>query len=97
MSTKTMRKINHTRGLARIVLGVAAILAVPFIAMQFTEEVQWTVSDFLSMGLLLFAFGCVYEFAIRGITDGRNRMLATFGLIGVLLIIWIELAVGILD
>ncbi|MDB5696794.1 MAG: hypothetical protein JWN21_2337, partial [Sphingomonas bacterium] len=33
--------------------GVATLLLIPAIAMQFTAEVNWTASDFVVMGVLL--------------------------------------------
>ena len=33
--------------------GAAALLLLPLVAMQFTEEVQWTWHDFVIMGVML--------------------------------------------
>jgi len=75
---------------AGIALG---ILLIPLIAMQFTEEVQWTFSDFLIMGILLFVTGVLVEFSLM--KGGKYKLLVT-GLI-VLAFLWLyaELAVGI--
>ena len=41
------------------------LLLIPFVAMQFTNEVAWTASDFLVMGMLLLSVG----FLILAIDD----------------------------
>lgn len=44
---------------------IAIILLTPLIAMQFTDEVNWTVSDFVFAGLILVGAGVAYELAAR--------------------------------
>lgn len=72
-----------------------AILAVPLIAMNFSKEVNWSLFDFLVMGVLLFGAGLVLEFMLRKIKVTRYRILLGALLFVVLLLIWTELAVGI--
>ena len=36
-----------------ILITIVFLLLIPFIAMQFTNEVDWTVSDFIVIGILL--------------------------------------------
>lgn len=78
-----------------ILTAVAFLLVIPLIAMQFTNEVQWTLLDFVVAGILLLGTGLVIEFVLRRV---RNRKYK-FGLIGIILfllfLIWAELAVGI--
>ena len=78
-----------------ILLGVAALLSIPFIAMQFTEEVSWQAGDFLVMGVLLTValFGC--DFALRKVKNARYRFLIYFAVLLLFLLVWAELAVGI--
>lgn len=42
---------------------IAAVLAVPFTAMQFSGEVNWTAFDFILVAVLLGAIGAAYELA----------------------------------
>jgi hypothetical protein len=44
----------------------ALILLLPLIAMQFTDEVVWDVTDFAVFGALLVGVGVTFEFAARG-------------------------------
>ena len=84
-----------SKQLLRIVLATAALLMIPLVAMQFTGEVNWTASDFVIMGVLLFGTGLLLQFAANRIRSGKSRLLA-LGLIGfAFLFIWAELAVGI--
>ena len=79
----------------RIVLITAAILLVPLVAMQFTREVDWTLSDFVIMGVLLMSTGLLFDLAARKIRSRRNRLI-TIGVIAFgFLFVWAELAVGI--
>lgn len=49
----------------RVVLGTAAILAVPLVAMQFTDQVDWSAADFVLAGLLLAVIGVAIETAVK--------------------------------
>jgi peptidoglycan/LPS O-acetylase OafA/YrhL len=81
--------------LLRIVLATAAILLIPFVAMQFTGEVNWTASDFVIMAVLLLATGLLLQLAANRIRSSKSRLLA-IGAIGLaFLFVWAELAVGI--
>ena len=73
-----------------------ALLILPAIAMRFTDEVNWTGSDFLFAAVLLFALGLGTEIAVRigrG-TPQRFGMLAATA--GGFLTVWITGAVGII-
>lgn len=76
--------------------GAAALLAVPLVAMQFTREVDWDGSDFLVMGGLLAATCGAVEVGLRRSRDLRYR--AAVGLAGLagLLLVWANLAVGVI-
>ena len=71
------------------------LLLVPLVAMQFTTEVNWSVFDFLVMGLLLFWLGSSIEYVRRHVRVTENRMAVIFFLFLLFLLIWAELAVGI--
>ena len=79
-----------------IALITALLLLIPYIAMQFTNEVTWTLFDFIIAGALLFSTGMLCELAIRKIIKPKNRIAACAIILLVLLLFWIELAVGII-
>lgn len=81
--------------LSIILLVAGALLLLPLIAMQFTSEVIWTASDFIIAGILLFGTGMAIEFAIRKITNPKNRLIAVGAILFVLFLVWAELAVGV--
>lgn len=73
----------------------AALLLLPLIAMQFTDEVDWNAFDFLVAGILLFGTALAIEFAIRKISSPKNRLIAVGAILIVLFLVWAELAVGV--
>jgi hypothetical protein len=74
--------------------GAALLLSVPFVAMRFTSEVNWTATDFLVMGTLLAVACGIVELAARrgGGRAYKLGVLAAAG--GGFLIVWANLAVG---
>jgi peptidoglycan/LPS O-acetylase OafA/YrhL len=88
MSTQNKRLI--------IILSVVAfLLLIPFIAMQFTNEVNWNLFDFVAAAVLLLGTGLLCEFVMRKVKKNTHRIIICFALLLVLLLIWVELAVGI--
>lgn len=75
---------------------VLVLLSIPFIAMQFTEEVQWSPLDFTVMGILLGLTGISIDFVIRrNATLARKLGYCSLVILG-FIAVWAELAVGIL-
>ena len=77
-------------------LTVAFLLLIPLIAMQFTDEVNWTSFDFVVAGALLLGTGLIFNLVIRKIKNIKYRLAISVALVIVLLFIWTELAVGML-
>jgi hypothetical protein len=75
---------------------VAAALAVPLVAMPFTQQVAWSVSDFILMGLLLGGAGLALEFVARRTGDRAYRGAVAVALAGCLALVVINGAVGII-
>lgn len=75
---------------------VALLLAAPLVAMQFTDEVNWTLFDFLVAGTLLIGAGVVAEVVSRTSSHSTVRWAAGLGLAATLLLLWVNGAVGIL-
>lgn len=81
--------------LTGIALTVALLLLIPFVAMQFTNEVNWTLFDFMVAGVLLLGTGLASELVIRKVNKIEHRIAICAVLLAAFLLIWIELAVGI--
>jgi hypothetical protein len=97
MTTDRTRTAWHANPWRVAGWGLAAtLLLVPLVAMQFTDEVYWTASDFLFMGVLLGAVGLGFEWI-----GARSRNLAFRGgaaiaLITAFLTVWVNAAVGMI-
>jgi len=52
------------RSAVRIGLGVAIVLSLPLVAMQFSEDVVWSLADFVAAGVLLATVGVTLELAV---------------------------------
>jgi hypothetical protein len=93
--------MKEQRNFSRSILAVAAVtvllLLVPLIAMQFTNEVDWSAADFMIMGLLIFGTGSSYVLVTRSMTNLFTRAAAALGIGTTLLMIWANLAVGLIS
>jgi hypothetical protein len=87
--------VTVKRSIVRIILLAVCVLLVPLVAMQFSDEVNWGLSDFIIAGVLLVGTGLVFEFVVRKITNPRRRLIFGIVLVFFFLLIWADLAVGI--
>lgn len=87
--------ITQNNRLIIILLSVAFLLLIPFIAMQFTGEVNWSPFDFLVMGILLFSTGLTCELVLRKVNKVEYRIALWVATLVIFFLIWAELAVGI--
>ena len=74
-----------------------ALLFIPLIAMQFSTEVAWTLSDFIIAGVFLFVLVILTEIILRKVKLKKYRILLLVALLFTFLLIWLELAVGIFN
>lgn len=74
---------------------VIVILAIPLIAMQFTSEVNWNLTDFIAAGIILFGAVIVTEIFLRIFKKQQHRRLIVAAIIVITLLLWAEMAVGI--
>ena len=83
---------------ARLALwgGAAALAAMPWVAMQITDEVAWDRVDFIVFGAMLAVAAAACELALRATHDWLARL--GFGIaIGTgFLTVWANLAVGMI-
>lgn len=76
--------------------GAAFLLLLPAIAMRFTGEVQWDETDFIVMGLMLFAACGTCELAARASRNGAYRIAVVVAVGAAFLTVWANLAVGMI-
>ncbi len=79
-----------------IVAAVGFLLLIPYLAMKFTGEVNWTAIDFITAGVLLLGTGLGCEFVLRKVKNTRYRLAICAGILLLLFIVWAELAVGLI-
>lgn len=93
-------RVNNGRGgnkwlTAAWTIGTALILLTPLIAMQFTDGVNWTLSDFVFAGAFLLGAGVTYELAAR--VGGLAYQAGVIVALGAgILTFWVTGAVGII-
>ena len=90
-------KSNNVKNirLIAILVVVTCILLLPLIAMQFTNEVDWDVRDFIVMGILLYGTGLSCELVLRRVKNTVHRIVICGAILFALFLIWAELAVGV--
>lgn len=97
MSSMTRRETPDSQGWRWAIWGAAASLwLLPLVAMQFTAEVKWTGSDFTVWGAMLGAACGAYELATRMTRNAAYRAAAGVALSAAFLLVWINLAVGVI-
>jgi peptidoglycan/LPS O-acetylase OafA/YrhL len=77
-----------------IFAGTAAILLIPLIMMQVSNEWDWDLRDFVIIGVLLIGMGFVYELVATRLHK-KYRPLIALLVMTLVILIWAELAVGI--
>lgn len=92
----TMRSPAMRKSVLLVACATAALLLVPLVAMQSTEEVNWTLLDFAVAGCLLFGSGLAYGLIARSTTRIAGRAAACVAVAAALMLVWVNLAVGII-
>ena len=87
--------VTPNRRLAGIVIVVAVLLLIPFLAMRFTGEVNWSRIDFVTAGVLLLGTGLMCELVLRMVKKFEYRLVLCAAILIALALVWIELAVGL--
>jgi DMSO/TMAO reductase YedYZ heme-binding membrane subunit len=95
MKTETQTRLNLAQRVTIVIGIVAVILLIPLVAMQFTKEVNWDLTDFITMGILLFITGMSIELVTRKVQSAKIKLALTLIILFVLFLVWAELAVGI--
>jgi hypothetical protein len=74
----------------------ALLLLLPLVAMLLTDEVAWDEADFILLGAMLVGACGAYEFAARMTGSKAYRAAVVVALAAAFLLIWMNLAVGII-
>lgn len=88
--------ITKNKRLVGILATIFGLLLIPFVAMQFSKEVNWSIFDFVVMGILLLSVGLFIELVLRKVKTTKNRIIICGAIIIAFLLVWAELAVGII-
>jgi hypothetical protein len=83
------------RPLSAVAAVTALLLAVPFVAMQFTHDVNWSAGDFVAAALLLLTAGTAIVVGVRRAATRRGKALVIAVVVFLLLFVWAHLAVGL--
>lgn len=79
-----------------VAAATAGVLALPWIAMQFTSEVDWSATDFALAGALLLGSGSAFVLCARDHRKFPYRLSLALGIGTTLVLVWVNLAVGII-
>jgi len=85
----------RNKRLVIILAAIAALLLLPLVAMQFSDEVRWTPFDFVVAGALLLGAGLTCEVVARRGGTLAYRLTVGTVIVAVLVMVWLELAVGV--
>lgn len=87
--------MTNNKRLFYFLITIFILLLIPLISMQFTPVVDWSVSDFIVMGILLLGTAFCLEVVLRTVSKKDIRIALVALILILFLLIWAELAVGI--
>lgn len=98
LEVKAMKRLRSSirRQMLYVALTTASLLMVPLVAMQFTNEVNWSPFDFIVMGTLLFGTGLLFVLIASKANTTSYRVAVGIAAVTGFLLLWINLAVGII-
>jgi hypothetical protein len=98
MNTNLEKSAGRRVSRLRIALWSAAalMLLVPLLAMQVTDDVNWTAADFVVAGVIILGAGIPFELAVRKTGNAAYRAGVGVALAAGLLLVWVNGAVGII-
>lgn len=90
---------GNRRGVVRMMIWmgvIGAILAIPLVAMQYTDEVAWTTFDFVAAGVMLGTAALTYELTTMNKVSLAYRAAVALAVGTAFLLVWANGAVGVL-
>jgi len=91
-----MKQKSLSQSILWVALITALLLCIPLVAMLFTDEVNWSVVDFIIMGILIFSTGFSYVLLTRLSSNIIYRAAVALAIGSTFLLIWVNLAVGLI-
>ena len=70
-----MELITKNRRLFIILFIASSLLLIPLVSMQFTNEVNWKLFDFIVAGFLFISTGLIMEYLLRKVKSKRIRII----------------------
>jgi hypothetical protein len=86
-----MKKQN----IIRSILAAELVLLIPLVAMQFSDEWDWRVPDFIIIGILLAGVGFAYQLIVTGVKNNPRQAIIGIVLAAAMILLWVEMAVGL--
>ena len=77
-----------TKRLTVILLAATFLLLLPLLGMQFSQEVNWDLFDFIVAAILLYVTGLIIELILRKVKDSQKRLIICAIILGVLFLVW---------
>jgi hypothetical protein len=87
---------SKNKSILRVAFATAFLLMIPFVAMQYSDEVVWTAFDFVVAGVLLFGAGLTFELISRRRPGIAYRIGVAVAVFTGLFLVWANLAVGLI-
>jgi hypothetical protein len=84
-----------TKRLTVILLAATLLLLLPLLGMQFSQEVNWDLFDFIVAAILLYGTSLIIEMVLRKVKGNQKRLIICAIILGALFLFWAELAVGV--
>jgi len=72
-------------------------LLIPLLANQISDQVNWNVMDFITMGILLIFSGYWTQIVIKKIKSKSKKVVFISLILLIFLLLWAEMAVGIFN
>jgi hypothetical protein len=96
IKTNLQSAVMKNKRMVRIIIAIIGLLLIPFIAMQFTDEMNWSVNDFIAMGFMLTVAGAMIEIGARISRNTQYRVGLAVAVFAGFTLLWVNLAVGII-
>lgn len=90
------KQSTYSRSILGVALVTLLILSIPLVAMQFTDEVNWGVGDFIIMGALLFGTGVLFVLVMRLSSNIVYKTALGLAVGATFFMVYVNLAVGLI-